>query len=417
MLLTEGTGTTNPGSLCTRSAPSAGALGRPAGRASWSRREGFVVPEGGRVGPRRQRHGRWACSYSLEITEPFRELRFLLEPDLVGTLQVPGESIFESSGGLFFPWKAASTLQDSRTSSNKEVVIKSDQQNNRDTKPMQNFTIPVTQALNYSLSRQRHLEKEPWNAFSYYNPVNISMDGIPCILFWAKRITIKFKNQTWLDLTEEAFGQKATVDAGNSNCSEESAMLSLKFGDAGNPKGLDIRFTLTNYIQSWFSLHRVEIIFNNSVQASFNATGIYAPSSYSYHCQRVSSLQQYDALLLPSDTNDMSSLWEVTFVDFQIQGFTIKGEQFARPRDCASSFSPAILIGLAMSLILLLVLAYALHMLIYLRYLDRHYDFFASPAHFPQMKARDAAEEKELLRSQGAECYELRSQQICKIYV
>ncbi|XP_054543850.1 V-type proton ATPase subunit S1-like protein isoform X1 [Talpa occidentalis] len=313
----------------------------------------------------------------------------------------------------------------SRTSSNKEVVINSDQENNDDMKPIQNFTTKpvtqVTQAFNYSLNRQRHLEKESWNAFSYHSPVNVSIDGIPCILFWAKRITIKFKNQTQLDLTEEAFGQKATVDAGNSQCSEESATLFLKFGDAENAKGLAIRFTLTNYnklaIQSWFSLHQVEIIFNNSIQATFNATGIYAPASYSYHCQRVSSLQRYNAPLLPSDVDEMSSLWEVTFVDFQIQGFTIKGGQFANTRDCASSFSPAILIGLAMSLILLLVLAYALHMLIYLRYLDRHYNFIGSPVHFPQLKAQDAAEEKELLRSQGVECYELRNQQICKIYV
>ncbi|XP_045854802.1 V-type proton ATPase subunit S1-like protein [Meles meles] len=309
----------------------------------------------------------------------------------------------------------------SRTSSNKEVVI-NDKQSNGDVNPIQNFTtVPITQTLSYTLSRHGHLEEEPWNTFSHHSPVNVSMDGVPCILFWAKRITIKFKNQTWLDLTDEAFGQKTTVDISNSNCSEESAILSLKFGDAEIPKGLDIRFTLTSYnklyLQSWFSLQRVEIIFNNSIQATFNATGIYAPSSYSYHCQRVSSLQRYDALLLPSYTDDMSSLWEVTFVDFQIQGFTIKGRQFAKPRDCASSFSPAILIGLAMSLILLLVLAYALHMLIYLRYLERHYDFLTSPAHFPQLKSRDAAEEKELLRSQGVECYELRSPQICKIYV
>ncbi|XP_045427646.1 V-type proton ATPase subunit S1-like protein [Pipistrellus kuhlii] len=314
-----------------------------------------------------------------------------------------------------------SLLQDSsRTSSNKEVVKKNDKQNNEDMKPIQNFTIPVTQALNYNLSRQGHLVKEPWNAFSHDCPVNVSVDGIPCILFWAKRITIKFKNQTWLDLTEETLGQKATVDAINSNCSEESAKLSLKFDDAENSKGLEIRFILTNYnkfsMQSWFRLHRVEIIFNNSIQATFNATGIYAPSSYSYHCQHVSSQQRYDALLLPSDMDDMSSLWEVTFIDFQIQGFTINGEQFAKARDCASSFSPAILIALAMSLILLLVLAYTLHMLIYLQHLDRHSDFITSPAHFPQLKARDAAEEK-LLKSQGVESYELRTQQICKMNI
>uniref|UniRef100_A0A8C6BBS2 ATPase H+ transporting accessory protein 1 like n=1 Tax=Monodon monoceros TaxID=40151 RepID=A0A8C6BBS2_MONMO len=201
----------------------------------------------------------------------------------------------------------------------------------------------------------------------------------------------------------------------NSRLYVNSKWLSLKFGDAENPRGIDIRFTLTSYnklsIQSWFNLHQVEVIFNNSIPATFNATGMFALSSYSYHCQRVSSLQRYDALLLPSDTNDMSSLWEVTFVDFQIQGFTIKGwGQFSKARDCTSSFSPAIPISLAMSLI-------ALHMLIYLCYLDWHYDFIASPAHFCQLKARDASEEKELLRSQGVECYELRSQQICKIYV
>ncbi|KAH0505654.1 V-type proton ATPase subunit S1-like protein [Microtus ochrogaster] len=246
-------------------------------------------------------------------------------------------------------------------------------------------------------------------------------DGIPCILFWTKRITVKFKNQTWLDLTDEAPGQNTTVDTGNSNCNEESAMLSLKFGDAENSKDIDLRFTLTNYnklsSQSWFSLQRVEIIFNNSVQAAFNATGIYALSSYSYRCQRVSSLRRNDALLLLGGSDNVTSLWEVTFIDFQIQGFSIKGAQFAQARDCGSSFSPAVLIGLAMSLILLLVLAYALHMLIYLRYLDRHYEFITSPVHFPPRSELDTGEEKELLGSQGAECYELRSQQICKIYI
>nr|XP_037838099.1 V-type proton ATPase subunit S1-like protein isoform X4 [Chlorocebus sabaeus] len=212
----------------------------------------------------------------------------------------------------------------SPTSSDKEVVMKNDQ-NNGGTKPVQNFTtIPITQALDYNLSKEGHLEKESWNAFSHHGPVNVSIDGIPCILFWAKRITIKFKNQTWLDLTDEAFGQKVTVDLDNSNCTEESARLSLKLGDAGNPRGLAIRFILTNYnklsIQSWFSLRRVEIVSNNSIQAVFNPTGIYAPSGYSYRCQRVGNLPRDQALLLPSDTDDGSSLWEVTLIDFQALG-------------------------------------------------------------------------------------------------
>uniref|UniRef100_A0A2I3LED4 ATPase H+ transporting accessory protein 1 like n=1 Tax=Papio anubis TaxID=9555 RepID=A0A2I3LED4_PAPAN len=333
----------------------------------------------------------------------------------------PCRSYVEQVAGLGWAELGPGGRSRSPTSSNKEVVMKNDQ-NNGGTKPVQNFTtIPITQAFNYNLSKEGHLEKEPWNAFSHHGPVNVSIDGISCILFWAKRITIKFKNQTWLDLTDKAFGQKVTVDPDNSNCTEESARLSLKLVDAGNPRGLAIRFILTNYnklsIQSWFTLRRVEIVSNNSIQAVFNPTGIHAPSGYSYRCQRVGNLPRDQALLLPSDTDDGSSLWEVTLIDFQIQGFAIKGGRFTKAQDCASSFSPAILIGLATSLILLLVLAYALHMLIYLRYLDRHYDLIASPAHFPQLKARDTADEKELLRSQGAECYELRSQQISKIYV
>ncbi|XP_074057695.1 V-type proton ATPase subunit S1-like protein isoform X1 [Macrotis lagotis] len=283
---------------------------------------------------------------------------------------------------------------------------------------------PTPQGINFNLITKGNLDGEPWKTISPSQiiPINVSVNGTPCILFWAKRITIKFKNQPLLDLTDKTFGKEARVDVGNSNCSEENAMLSLKFGDIDNLKGLDIRFILINYnrlsVQSWFSLHRVQILYNNSIQATFKATRIHAPSKYSYHCLHVSSLQRYDALLVPSSTNDISRLWEVTFIDFQIQGFNVKEGQFAYARDCASFFSPAILMGLAMSLILLLVLAYALHMLIHLKSLDRHYDCKASPAYFVPMKDLEGAtEEKEPLRRHGHDCHELRSPHICNIYV
>ncbi|KFU85738.1 V-type proton ATPase subunit S1-like, partial [Chaetura pelagica] len=198
--------------------------------------------------------------------------------------------------------------------------------------------------------------------------------------------------------------------------------LSLKFGDIGNLKGLVIRFLLTTSyyqmsVQNWFHVHRLQLLYNHSIQATFNATRIYAPASYSYHCEHVSSLQRYDALLVPSSANDLSKLWEVTFTDFQIQGFNIQEGHFAYAKDCASFFSPAILMGLVTSLILLLVLAYALHMLIYLKSLDRHYECKAYPAYFSQMKYNDMEDEKEPLRSSGNESYELRNQQFCKIYI
>ncbi|XP_040841820.1 V-type proton ATPase subunit S1-like protein [Ochotona curzoniae] len=307
----------------------------------------------------------------------------------------------------------------SRTSPSKEAVIRNGQQANGSVTAVQNSVIPVTQAPNDTLSREGRFGGEHWNvarSLGPRSPVNVSVDGIPCILFWARRITLKFKNQTWLEFASDAFGQRVTVDTSNSNCSEQSATLSLKLGDAESLAGLAIRFVLTSDnkvpVQSWFSLYQVQIIFNNSVCATFNATGVYAPRSYSYHCHLVSSLQGADALLLPRDPGHLPSLWEVAFTDFQIQAFGIQGAQFAKARDCAPSFSPAVLMGLATSLILLLVLAYALHMLAYLRALDRHYECLASPARFPVPNACEASEEKELLQGQDAECYELRSRDV-----
>ncbi|XP_071587102.1 V-type proton ATPase subunit S1-like protein [Heliangelus exortis] len=284
--------------------------------------------------------------------------------------------------------------------------------------------LAITQVVSYNLSRKGEWERASWRPFthSHYSPLKVTVNGIPCILFWAKRIMIKLENHTQLDLTESTFGVHATVDVGDSNCSEDSAMLSLKFGDIGNLKDLVIRFLLTTSyyqmsVENWFSLHRLQLLYNHSIQATFNATRIYAPARYSYHCEHVSSLQRYDALLIPSSANDLSKLWEVTFTDFQIQGFNIQEGHFAYAKDCASFFSPAILMGLVMSLILLLVLAYALHMLIYLKSLDRHYECKASSAYFSQMKDNDMEDEKEPLRSSGNESYELRNQQFCKIYI
>ncbi|XP_053788014.1 V-type proton ATPase subunit S1-like protein [Vidua chalybeata] len=284
----------------------------------------------------------------------------------------------------------------------------------------------IKQAVSYNLSRGGQREGAPWShpgfPHSHWSPLNVTVNGTPCILFWAKRIVIRLENHTQLDLTERTFGVHATVDVGDSNCSEDSAMLSLKFGDIGNLKGLVIRLLLTaSYyqlsVQSWFSLHRLQLLYNHSVQATFNATGIHAPATHSFRCERVSSLQRHDALLVPSSADDLSQLWEVTFIDFQIQGFNIQEGHFAYARDCASFLSPAILMGLVMSLILLLVLAYALHMLIHLKSLDRHYECKASAAYFAQMKDSDMGDEKEPLRNSGNESYELRNQQFGKIYI
>ncbi|XP_013368509.1 PREDICTED: V-type proton ATPase subunit S1-like protein isoform X2 [Chinchilla lanigera] len=311
-------------------------------------------------------------------------------------------------------------LFSSRASSNKEVVIKSDQQINGDMQPMQSFTpVPITQTPPCNQSRGGCGDREHGTAFTPLNPICVSLNGVPCVLFWAKRITVTFENQTWLDLTEGAFGQMVAVDTHNSSCSEERATLYLKFGDTDNPEALDMRLVLARDGDG-FRLLRLELLLRGSARAAFGSRHVGAPAGRSFRCGRVSSLRA-DALLLPLPPPGRAGTrarWEVTLLGLQLQGFAVQGGQFAKARDCAASFSPAVLIGLAMSLILLLVLAYALHMLIYLRYLDRHYECVAaSPTRFPQLRARSGTEGQELLRSQGPECYELRGQPICKIDV
>lgn len=284
--------------------------------------------------------------------------------------------------------------------------------------------VAVIQRKDYNISRKDKAEsavkEDPGHRHS--TPVNFTVDGRPCILFEARRILIKFKNQTQLDLTDKTFGIHATADVGDSNCSEEIAVLSLKFGDIGSLKGLIIRFILTNSyhqlsVQNWFTLHSLQIVYNKSIEATFNTTRIFAPESYSYHCQRVSSLPRYDALLIPRSNTDIARLWEITFLDFQIQGFNVEEGQFAYAKDCETYFSPAVLMGLVMSLVLLLVLAYALHMLMHLKAIDRHYECKGSMPYFTAGRESDLEDEKEPLRCSTSECYELQPQQYCRFYM
>lgn len=68
----------------------------------------------------------------------------------------------------------------------------------------------------------------------------------------------------------------------------------------------------------------------------------------------------------------------------QIQAFNVQSNKFASASDCATFFTPAILMGLITSLILLLVLAYALHMVVHLKHIDR-YEEHKTTVYFPRM--------------------------------
>ncbi|XP_078066283.1 ATPase H+ transporting accessory protein 1 like a [Mustelus asterias] len=252
----------------------------------------------------------------------------------------------------------------------------------------------VRHTIHEVMNTGRQLLQVPsWNQ---YPPINVTDGEVPCILFIAKRVTLRFGDQFEIDLTNRTFGSTAKVNTRDSTCTADKATLSLNYGDVGNLKQLVIRLEMSNNYhrtstQNWFSLDFVQVFHNDSLQATFNASKIYAPVTNSYHCQYISSLQKHEALLVPRSKEDTTRFWHITFVEFQIQGFNIKAGQFASARDCVSFFTPAVLMGLVTSLILVLVLAYAGHMLIHLKRMEE-YNESKGIVYSPKMEEHHYAE-------------------------
>lgn len=97
----------------------------------------------------------------------------------------------------------------------------------------------------------------------------------------------------------------------------------------------------------------------------------------------------------------------------QIQAFNVQSDKFASASDCATFLTPAILMGLVTSLILLLVLAYALHMVVHLKHIDR-YEEHKATVYFPRSPEAELPDknslwgEKKVLRTLGEEERKLR---------
>ncbi|RVE72566.1 hypothetical protein OJAV_G00039800 [Oryzias javanicus] len=218
------------------------------------------------------------------------------------------------------------------------------------------------------------------------SPLKIFSNGEPCLLFLARKLSLRYEKNKQLDLTEQAFSSHKPVDISQSVCRQDKATLVMAFGDVEDLRDLSIRLQLSNTFyessgQWWFSVDSVLVLYNSSEGALFNASDVYAPASSSYRCPHVSSLQRYSGLLLPS--TDHARRWSITFIDFQIQAFNVTSGRFSSASDCTTILTPAILMGLITSLILLLVLAYALHMVIHLKHIE-HDDSQKADMYFPQ---------------------------------
>ncbi|XP_019716131.1 V-type proton ATPase subunit S1-like isoform X2 [Hippocampus comes] len=237
------------------------------------------------------------------------------------------------------------------------------------------------------VTKGRKLLQTPGVALPF-PPLKVLSNGRPCVMFQARRLYLRYERQKQVDLTERAFSPLKSVDTSQSVCRQDRATLVMRFGDVDDLRGLSIRLQLSNTFyeassQWWFSLDSVSVVYNSSQEAVFNASEVYAPSSLSYHCSHVSSLERHSALLRPGSDN--ARRWTLTFTDFQIQAFNVTSGRFSPVSDCTTFLTPAILMGLVTSLILLLVLAYALHLLVHLNRIENdrerkaHGDFLQNP--------------------------------------
>ncbi|XP_054640146.1 ATPase H+ transporting accessory protein 1 like a [Dunckerocampus dactyliophorus] len=220
----------------------------------------------------------------------------------------------------------------------------------------------------------------------FFPPLKVLSNGKPCIMFQARKLSLRYERQKQVDLTERAFSPHKAIDTTQSVCRQDKATLVMRFGDVDDLRGLSIRLQLSNTFyeasgQWWFSVDSVSLLYNISEEAVFNASEVYAPSSSSYHCMHVSSLERYSALLQPR--SEHARRWTITFTDFQIQAFNVTSGRFSPVSDCTTFLTPAILMGLVTSLILLLVLAYALHLLVHLKHIERD-DERKAHIYFPQ---------------------------------
>ncbi|CAI9592999.1 unnamed protein product, partial [Staurois parvus] len=139
--------------------------------------------------------------------------------------------------------------------------------------------------LYYNIIKKEAMTKEVIHENNLHprNIVNVTIDGTTCVLFGFKRMIIRFKNQTQLDLTSTNLSLYDSVNMEESNCNEENTTLSLTFRKATRVKGLTLRLLLVKSyyklsVQNWYQLQCIQILFNHSVQATFNSTKIFAPN-------------------------------------------------------------------------------------------------------------------------------------------
>ncbi|KAM4696737.1 V-type proton ATPase subunit S1 isoform 2-T2 [Rhinophrynus dorsalis] len=179
---------------------------------------------------------------------------------------------------------------------------------------------------------RRQLLETPQPAASY-PPVSYNGTlNTPCILFWAKNLTV-LVDDVQVDLTNKTF-TGSDVDVSGSSCNISNANLVLAYKDAVKGRPLILTFHLNSRFfpvsaRFWSSLSSVEMDYNNQ---------------------------------------------KAVFLASQLQGFNVTGLKFSYASDCAGFFSPGIWMGLITTLLFVFILTYGLHMVMSLKTMDRFDD-------------------------------------------
>ncbi|XP_050953123.1 ATPase H+ transporting accessory protein 1a [Labeo rohita] len=211
-------------------------------------------------------------------------------------------------------------------------------------------------------------------------PLEFKEKGSTCILLWAEKLVVsQYRSGKWErhDLAPKTFGEGASPNLSGSSCNETHSRLEINYEDVLNYRSFKLVFVMNRRhykvsARHWFTMDLVQLEYDGK-NAKFNGSRyVYAPSEYSYRCESVSS-SRYPQLSPHSD-KDNANDWQISFDDFQIQGFNVAGKDFSYASDCASFFTPGIWMGLVTSLLMVLVLTYGLHMIMQLRTMDRFDD-------------------------------------------
>lgn len=80
------------------------------------------------------------------------------------------------------------------------------------------------QPFNWHQSAMSHSKRKLLQSLmGPYGPLSVSYNGKTCILFKAKRLAIRYRNHTFIDLTERVFNTNSPVDTKGSICTKEKA--------------------------------------------------------------------------------------------------------------------------------------------------------------------------------------------------